>query len=175
MRIEKKQLVENIGEMLAGAEFLFLISYKGLSVKEFSELRNSLSEEDVECRVLKNRFVKKAAELNGLEILAKLEEFSGDTAIVAGKGDPGAVAKLIADFAKSHGSVSAKCGYMDGGLLSSEQVGVIASLPSREVLLAQFLGVLEAPARNLVTVLDASIGQFVNILSNYENKIKEAN
>jgi large subunit ribosomal protein L10 len=172
MRVEKTQLVSDIGETMKESDFLFLITYKGLDVARFSELRNLLAEQNADCCVLKNRLIRKAAELNGFDEIAKME-LKGDTAMVSGKGDPGVVAKAIATFAKQAEEVAPKSGYLDGALLSASEVEMIADLPPREVLLSQLIGVIQAPARNLVTVLNAKASEIVNVLNAYKNKLEE--
>jgi large subunit ribosomal protein L10 len=173
MRAEKTQLVKDIGTTLENAEFVFLVSYKGLTVKAFSALRNRLAEHATECRVLKNRLILKAAEQRGMTALAGLS-LSGDTALIAGRGDASVVAKAIAAFAREHSQVAAKAGVMEGQALTSADVLSIAELPPREVLQAQLLGVLQAPARNLVNVLYGKASQVVNLLHNYEQKLAGA-
>ena len=172
MRTEKLQLVNDIAAILKDSDFVFFISYKGLKVAEFSELRNKLAEKDASCLVLKNRLIIKAAESQGMDDLASTE-LTGDTALVCGSGDPSVVAKVIADFAKTSDAVAPKFGYMDGSVLTKEDVTAIATLPPREVLLAQLLGVLEAPARNFVGVLHAKSTEVLNILNNYKSKKEE--
>ena len=169
MRTEKLQLVKDIGAILRESDFVFFISYKGLKVEDFSELRNKLAEQNAACHVLKNRLILKAASNEGLEDLSKME-LTGDTAIVSGSGDAGCVAKVIHTFSKSFDTVAPKFGYMDGAVLSKDDVNVIATLPPREILLSQLLGVLEAPSRNLLGVLHAKSTEILNVLNAYKNK-----
>ncbi len=169
MRTEKLQLVKDIGVILNESDFVFLISYKGLKVADFSELRNKLAEQNAGCHVLKNRLIRKAAEHEGIEDFAAMD-LIGDTAVVSGSGDPSAVAKVISVFSKDFDVVTPKFGYMDGSLLSHGDVNAIAELPSREVLLAQLLGVLEAPSRNLVGILHTKSSEILNVLNAYKNK-----
>ena len=168
MRTEKLQLVKDIGVILKESDFVFLISYKGLKVSEFSDLRNKLAEQNAACHVLKNRLIQKAAENEGLEDVAAMD-ISGDTAVVSGTGDVSAVAKVISNFGKEFDVVAPKFGYMDGAVLSEGEVKEIADLPSREVLLAQLLGVIEAPSRNLVGVLHTKSTELLNVLNAYKN------
>jgi len=173
MRAEKTQLVADIGATLENADFVFLVSYKGLTVKAFSALRGRLAEQAAECRVLKNTLIRKAAEQRGMAALANLK-LSGDTALIAGRGDASAVAKAIAAFTREHAQVAAKAGVMEGQALSAAEVLSIADLPSREILQAQLLGLLQAPARNLVNVLYGKASQVVSLLHNYERKLAGA-
>jgi len=168
MRIEKIQLLDEISVILKESAYVYLITYKGLNVKEFSTLRNNLAEQSASCTVLKNRVIKKAAEKAGMDDFAKMD-LTGSTALISGSGDPGAVAKVISTFGKKSEAVTAKGGYLDGAVLSEGDVKEIASLPSREALLSQLLGVIEAPSRNLAGVLHTKATEILNILNAYKN------
>jgi len=168
MRSEKIQMVNDIGSILKDSDFVFLITYKGLTVADFAEFRGNLAEANADCLVLKNRLIRKAAEQVGLDEFAKMD-LTGDTAVVSGKGDAGAIAKVISTFGKKCDAVAPKSGLLDGEILSESDVKEIASLPPREVLLAQLLGVLEAPSRNLVGVLNTKATEILNILNAYKN------
>ena len=153
MRIEKTQIVNDIGKIIEESSFLYMVSYKGLKVKDFDLLRIDLDKVEAKCHILKNNLILKAAELKSIENLAAME-LIGDTALISGSGDPGAVAKSLSDFAKKHKVVSFKGGYLDGSVLSGVDVESISKLPPREVLLAQLLGTLQAPASSLARLLN---------------------
>lgn len=172
MRIEKKQIVSDIASMIGDSAYVFVVSYKGLNVKDFSQLRDDLAKLDSRCNVLKNRLIEKAAEIQGEKALLEVE-LSGDTALVTGNGDPGAVAKALNSFSKGHDQVQFKGGSLEGATLKPDDVDMIANLPSREVLLAQVLGLLQAPTRNLVSVLNNAASGIVNVLSAYQHKLEE--
>jgi large subunit ribosomal protein L10 len=174
MRFEKTQMVNDIGKLLNDSAFVFFVTYKGLSVKKFSDFRNKLAECEASCHVLKNTLIKKAAELHGPAELADFELLN-DTAMVTGNGDAGMVAKVIDNFFKANEEVAPKGGYMEGAALSETDVKDIAALPPREVLYAQIIGVIQAPARNFVSVLNNKASSIVNVLNNYKNKLEENN
>ncbi len=167
MRAEKKKMVEDIGKTILDAKYLFFVSYKGLTVKDFSELRNDLAKTSSECRIFKNRLIKKAAELQGITGISGLT-LKEDTAMISGDGDVGVVAKVLTDFGKLKGKLAPKFAYLDGTVLSSTDVIAISALPSKNVLRAQLLGVLQAPSRNLVGTLYTKLCQIVNVLNNYK-------
>ena len=170
MRIEKQQLINDISNIIDSSSFIYMVSYKGLKVKEFDELRQSLDEVNAKCNVLKNKLIIKAAELNKIESLSNVK-LIGDTALVSGSGDPGAVAKSLSDFAKKHKQVTFKGGYLDGSVLSETDVVAISKLPPREVLLAQLLGTLQAPATSLARLLNAKLSGIAYVLNAYKDKI----
>jgi len=173
MRAEKTQLVNDIGRMLKNSDFVFFVNYKGLAVKDFTAFRDELSKCNAQCHVLKNSLVKKAAEISGMGALAS-HELADDTAFVFGKEDAGAVAKVIDEFSKKNEKMAAKSGFMEGGILSRNEVKAIAALPTKEVLQSILLGVLQAPTRNFVTVLNAKVCSIVNVINAYKNKLEEA-
>ncbi len=172
MRTEKIQILKDIGDMIGTADYVFMCTYNGLKVKQFSEFRRILSQHKATCRVLKNRLVRKAAEERGIKELAGLK-IAGDTAFVFGKGDAGAVAKALLAFAKSHQPLAAKKGYIDGSLLSDSEVKAVSELPPLNVMRSQLLGLLQAPTRNLVTILNMKSSEIVNVLNAYKNKLEE--
>ena len=86
MRPEKIQLADDIAKLIVGAQYVYFVSYKGLKNKELNQFRDKLFEAGAVCHILKNRMVRKVAELNGLEALANAK-ITGDTAVVVGQGD----------------------------------------------------------------------------------------
>ncbi len=174
MRPEKKQLVEDIGRLLEPSPYIVLVTYKGLDVDEFEGLRQSLAEVGAECHVVPNRLLKRALNESQFEPVSR-DTIVGDTAMVTGGDDAVAVAKVLRDFAKDHEALQVKIGAIGGQLLSSADVGKLAALPSREVLLAQLLGVIQAPSRNLVGVLHAKLAGVVYALKAYLDKKQGTN
>jgi len=169
MRAEKKQLVADIATLLTSSDHVFLVSYKGLKVAEFSDFRQGLAKVGAECHVVSNRLLRKAAAAHDLSVLAEAE-LAGDSAMISGGDDAVAVARAVRDFAKGHEPVSLKLGALEGRLLRPTEVEELAALPSREILLAQLLGVLQAPARNLAGVLYAKTASVVYALQAYMDK-----
>lgn len=174
MRAERIQLGQYVNELVAGSEFLFFVSYKGLTVAEFTEFRDALYEQDAACHVLKNTFVRLALTQNGVD-LPDENALSGDTAVVYGSGDASAVAKFIKKFAKGHDEVSLKGGVFDGSYLTAADASAVADLPPKEVLQAQLLGLLQAPSRNLVSVLNQKAASIVYVIQAYKTKLEQNN
>ena len=173
MRPEKIQLADDIAKLIVGAQYVYFVSYKGLKNKELNQFRDKLFEAGAVCHILKNRMVRKVAELNGLEALANAK-ITGDTAVVVGQGDASAVAKVIDDFTTStKGVIAPKCGYFEGAMLTDSEVKAIAALPSKDQLRA--LGLLVAVPTGLVRVLNAKVSSIVNVINAYKNKLEEAN
>jgi large subunit ribosomal protein L10 len=146
-RDEKAQAVEEIAEGLQGAEAIFAVDYRGISVPQAAELRAKLAEADTTFRVVKNRLAKRATERAGTAELDQL--FVGPTALAFVKGDAVTAAKAIATFGRQHDILEYKGGLMDGAPLDPERFGVIARLPGLDVLRGQLIGVVASPLTGL--------------------------
>ena len=152
-RPEKVQAVTDIKERITGASAVFLAEYAGLSVKAQQNLRRSLKANEAEFKVVKMTLARRAvAELD-------IEEFDelllGPTGIAFAAGDPAIAAKMLRDFAKDHETFIVKGGLLDGDFLTPERIAALASLDSREVLLAKVAGVFKAPMAQLAGLLAA--------------------
>ena len=172
MRSEKTYLVNQIASGLTDSDYVYFVSFQGLKVKDFSGLRDQLANVNANCHVFKNSLIRKAVEINNVEALKDLA-ITGDVAMVYGSGDPGAVAKVLVDFGKSNEVVQAKGGMFEGALLSAAEIADIAALPSKDVLQAQLLGLLQAPARNLVSILNNKAASILNVLNAYKDKLEK--
>ena len=169
MRPYKKQLVQDIRDFLEPSPSAFLITYKGLTVADFAELRAELDEKGAACHVVPNRLLRIAAEEAGQDALQELP-LQGDTALVAGGDDPAVVAKVLATFKKEHDALTFKAGIVDGALYNAADVETLATLPPTEVLQAQLVGLLQAPMRQLASVLNAKVASVVYALQAYVDK-----
>ena len=172
MRSEKKYVVQSIAQMIDGSDYCYFVTYAGLKVKAFEQLRNDLAKQNASCHVLKNSLIRKAAAELKIDALDALD-LTQSTAMVYGTGDCGAVAKLLAEFGKKNEQVKTKGGYLDDAYLSPADVTAIADLPSREVILAMLLGLIQAPARNLVSVINQGVAQVVNVTNAYKEKLEK--
>ena len=139
MRPEKANIVSDLSEKLNRSPFLLVTDYQGMKVAQFGELRNRLAPTGAQVHVVKNSFLKRAMTASGLPDVA--EQLSGQTAIVTGDKDVAPVAKVLKTFAAEFKIAAVKIGVVDKSVLSTAEVESLADLPSREVLLAQFLGV----------------------------------
>lgn len=150
---QKKEVVEEIKSKIQAAQSVVLVDYKGLTVAQDTELRSKFRAEGVEYKVYKNRLAKIAFnELGYADFDSVLE---GPTAIAFGMKDSVAPAKIVYEGIKAYNKLQAKCGLMDGAYVDEAAVKVIASLPSREVLIAKMLGSMLAPISKLAYVLNA--------------------
>ena len=163
MRPEKANIVSDLSEKLNRSPFLLVTDYQGMKVAQFGELRNRLAPTGAQVHVVKNSFLKRAMTASGLPDVA--EQLSGQTALVTGDKDVAPVAKVLKTFAAEFKIAAVKIGVVDKSVLSTAEVESLADLPSREVLLAQFLGVLSAPATKLARILNEPAASLARLLN----------
>jgi large subunit ribosomal protein L10 len=154
-REEKSATIQEIAAQIEASEAIFAVDYRGISVPQAAELRSKLREADASFRIVKNRLTKLAADKAGEERLAEL--LQGPTALAFVRGDTAQAAKAISTFNKEHAVLTYKGGFMDTTSLDAEGFKAIALLPSREVLIGQFAGVVASPVTGVVRGLNALI------------------
>jgi large subunit ribosomal protein L10 len=160
--------VEAIKGRLEGSVAALLTEYRGLRVAELGELRASLRGSSTEYRVLKNTLTSIAVREAGYEGLVSL--LQGPTAVAFVHGDPVQAAKDLAEFARSHPALIVKGGVMDGKVLGADEVRQLATLESREVLLARLAGLLQASAQQTVNLLAAPLRQVATMTAALRDK-----
>ena len=146
----KKAQVAEIVEALNGATTGVLMDYRGLTVEEDTKLRNDLRAAGVKYFVVKNTLLRLAANQVGLEELDSI--LHGPTALAISE-DPVAPAKILFEFAKNNEKVEIKSGFMDGKVLSEQELTQLAKTPSKDTLIAKIMGSLNAPVSNLARLL----------------------
>jgi large subunit ribosomal protein L10 len=175
MRPEKASIVSDLAEKLNRSPFVLVTDYQRMKVDQFGDLRNRLAPAGAEVRVVKNSFLKRAMIDSGLPDVA--DKLSGQTAIVMGQKDVAPVAKILKTFAAEFKVAALKIGVIGKSVLSAREIEALADLPSREVLLAQLLGLLMSPATKLVRLLNepgASLARLLNAKAQKEGKPAEA-
>ncbi len=169
MRVEKTVLATHISQLVEDSSFLYFISYKGLTVAEFAELRGKLAGVGAKCQVLKNSLIRIGLEKNNIEIPSHFDN-TGDTAVVIGDGDPCPVGKQVKEFGKKVEFVSLKGVLLNGVVLTKADTMMLADLPSKDALRSQMIGVLQAPMSNLVRLMNAKLASIVYLLQAYKDK-----
>jgi large subunit ribosomal protein L10 len=162
MRVQKTDILEELKGWLTDSTFLFVIDYKGLTVSQFTELRNRLFAAGATCHVVKNTLmVRSLKEANWPELA---NTFQGQTAVVYGSKDAAAAAKVLKNFQAEFEKPAIRAGVVDQQALDAAGVKTIADLPSREVLLATLLGLINTPATSLARVLNTPAGQVAQVI-----------
>ena len=162
VRPEKTAQVELLTEKLRASEGLVLADFQGLTVAEASELRGKCRKVNVEFFVVKNRLAKRAAADVDAEALNDL--LTGPTGIAFGMDGPIDPAKVLVDFANDHEKLTIKGGFMDGKVLSPEEVVALSKVPGRQELLSMIVRGFNAPASNFVGALMGTVRKFVGTL-----------
>ena len=170
VRPDKAEVVAELAESFRSAQAAVLTEYRGLSVKQISELRRALGA-DTTYAVVKNTLTTIAARDAGLTGLDEL--LSGPTAVAFVNGDPVEAAKGLRDFAKAHPVLVVKGGVMDGKQLTADEVRKLADLESREVLLGKMAGALLASLSNAVYLLNAPLAQAARLAGALQQKATE--
>jgi len=152
MRPEKASIVSELSEALKRSLFVLVTDYRGMKVANFSELRSRLAPAGAELHVVKNNFLKLAMADSGFPEVA--DQFAGQTAVVTGEADVAPVAKIFKSFATEFKLAALKVGFVDRAVLSTAELETLAELPTREILQAQFLGLLLSPATRLVRLFN---------------------
>ncbi|SFI40538.1 LSU ribosomal protein L10P [Tindallia magadiensis] len=151
----KKAVVEEIARKLNDSASAILYDYRGLTVEEVTELRSKFREAGIDYKVYKNTLVSRAAEMAGMDDLK--EVLTGPNAIAFSYEDPVSAAKIGSEFAKEHKNLELKAGIVEGEFFNEEQVKELASIPSREVLVAKLLGSIKSPVANFAYLLQAIV------------------
>lgn len=159
---DKIETVADLRQRLDGVKTVMLTEYRGLTVAQLSELRKQLRAVRAEYKVVKNRLARLAGAELGFEALRP--HLKGPTALVIAKDDPVAVAKTLTTFAKTNQALAIKVAVVDGQLVTPDGIKALSDLPSREVLRAQIVGLIQGPLTQLVTILAATQRELAYIL-----------
>ena len=161
---QKKAIVAQMKETLSEAKGAVLVGYSGLTVAQATDLRRRFLAEGVEYKVIKNTLTRIAADELGYHALDAVLE--GPTAIAYSTEDAVAPAKILKEFIKETKTeaLSVKAGIVDGQVIDAAAVDALASLPSREELLAKLVGSMQAPISGFVNVLQGNIRNMVYVL-----------
>lgn len=168
---EKKAVVAELSDRLAKAQAIVLADYRGLEVQGMTELRAKARGQGVYLRVLKNTLARRA--VSGTPFEALSEHMYGPLAYGI-SSDPVAVAKVLNEFAKSNEKFVIKMGAMPNEVMSPEQVATLATMPSREELIAKLMGTMQAPIAQFARTLNEIPGKFVRALAAVRDQKEKA-
>ena len=161
-------------DKLADAKSVVLADYSGLSVSDQTKLRADVVEAGGEFSVSKNNLIRLALEKE-LVTDAVQEALNGPTAVLFSNKDAIGALKALVKFSDEHKLPEVKLGFMDGKTLTLEEVKQLATLSSRDELLAKLVGQLQAPTYGLVNVLQGNLRGLVQALKQYKNKLEQTN
>jgi large subunit ribosomal protein L10 len=159
---EKIEAVEKLKGTLSAARGIVLADFTGLTVSEANELRRRCREAQVEYRVVKNTLARIAVGETEMDELG--QHFDGPIAIATSETDSIAPARVLAEFRKTAQKPVFKAGYLEGRLFGPEEIRRIAALPTREGLLAQVMGAVQAPMNQIVWTLEGVLRNLISIL-----------
>jgi len=174
-RNEKASIVDGLSTRLENAHFVALADYRGISVAEVTDLRAKFKEAGVHYEVIKNKLAKRAIE--GTDMAALHDMLQGMTTWIISGEDPIAAAKLLKAETKAlvkDERFTIKGGFFDGELLDSKGVTDVAELPSKDELFAMLLGLLQKGPQQVLGVVQAPARDLVTLLKNYEAKLADA-
>ena len=164
MPTEKKQsIINNLEQSFAQSNSGIMTDYRGLKTSDIVALRRKLRESGVEFHVVKNNLARIAAKNKGRDQIGSL--FEGPMAVAFIKGDVSKAAKVLTDhIATSKMAMSIKGGYMGNKVITPKEITIIASLPSREVLLAKVMGGVQGPLYAIMNQVNAPLRGFMTVL-----------
>ncbi len=173
LRLEDKQaIVAEVNEAAGNALSAVLADYRGLTVEEMTSLRKQAREEGVYLRVVRNTLLKRAVE--GTEYECINEALIGPTMLAFSQEDPGAAARVIQDFAKTHDQLEVKALSISGKLLAADQIDVLAKMPTRDQAISMLMSVMQAPVTKLVRTMNEVPGKLVRTLAAVRDQKEQA-
>lgn len=168
-KIGKAETVDALKAAIAAQRGTVVVEYRGLKVSEITALRKKLRAIDAEVRVVKNTLILRAAKGTPLEGLSA--HFAGPTAVAFSHGDPVAMAKAMKEFATASPKVTVRAGFVEGRVLSAKEVETLASIPSRDVLIARLVGGLASPVTRLVQAFSGPPRKLAYVLESIRKRM----
>ena len=150
---QKKQIVADLAEMMKASPAGVLVNYQGITVEDDTKMRKALREAGVRYSVVKNTLTGRACEMVGYGDMKQY--LNGMTAIAISETDAVAPAKVLKKFADKVESFQILAGYLDGAVIDAATVNALADIPSKETLIAKFLGSIQSPVYGLAYALQA--------------------
>jgi large subunit ribosomal protein L10 len=170
---QKQEIVSILRDRFKKSSCVIMTDFQGMNVAALQKLRHEIKSKGFEIMVVKNTLLGKAAA--DLPFAADIKPYlKGMTAVTWSADDPSAPVKIFKEFQKEDTRLKIKCGILDGKVLKSEEVEILATMPSKTQAKAMFLGLLVSPAQQLLAQLQAPLANFLYLLEGYRKK-KEKN
>ncbi len=171
-REEKAAAVAELHDRFKQAKVTLLATSQGLSVAKVQQLRRALKQAGGEYKVAKNTFARRALKETAYGRLAEMLE--GPTGLVFGYADPVAITKVLVRFAEENDKLSIKAGMLGDRILEPAAVSALAKLPSREVLLGTLLGLLQAPAAQLLRTMQEPGARLTRVIDRVRARLEKS-
>lgn len=155
----KKAIVEEVAEVAGNSPSAVAAEYRGLSVSDMTELRQSARDAGIYLRVVRNTLARRALEDTSFDCMR--EGLTGPLILAFSKNEPGAAAKVVRDFAKKNDKLVVKLVALEGKLLQPSDIDALASLPSKDQAISMLMGMMTAPVASLVRTLAEPHAKFV--------------
>lgn len=159
---QKKNIVKDLAEKIKNSKSVVFSDFKGLKVKDMTDLRKELRKEGTDMKVIKKTLMNLALRDAGIEM--DTNKFEGQIAVTVSEQDEVAAAKIIAKFAKANENLKIVGGILGTKVLAKEEVAALAKLPTKEELLAKLVGTINAPVSGFVNVLAGNLRGLVTVL-----------
>ena len=164
----KKVIVAELKDKFQKCQGMVFADFIGMSVNQMEDLRLKARDLNVEIKVVKNTLAKRAYDI--FEDKEGLNFFTGNTAVGFGYDDPITPIKVLLDSAKENSKISLKGAFVQGKCIGKDELKILASIPSKEILLAQLVNVMQSPIQGLVNVFSGPMRSLVNVLKAIEEK-----
>ena len=171
-RPEKVAEVEAITTRIQSAQSMVLADFTGLTVHQMTEFRRTCRAQQVECRVVKNRLARIAADNADLAVMK--DHLKGPTAIMFGPESQVDPAKIVVDFAKTNEAMEIKGGFLEGQYLDKAQIVALSQTPSKDELIAKMMASINSPATGLAMVMNGVAGALVRAIDAVAKQKAEA-
>lgn len=170
-RSDKAEIIKDLNQKFKHTSTLFVLDYKGLTVKDLETLRKDLRKVDGDLRIVKNTLIKKASENTDIDQINDL--FVGPTAIAFCNQDFPPVAKIFVKTSKDFEQLKIRGGIVDGKIVDGSEIEQISKLPTRDELVTQFIGLLSSPMINVLGLLTQMQTKFLYALEALRQKKEE--
>lgn len=162
-RLQKQEMIQSLAEKIKRSKSVVFTSQRGLTVKDSTDLRSLCRKENAEYVAIKKTLLQKALSDAGIGS-AEISSYDGIVGVVLGYDDEVVAARIASNFAKEHEEILLQDGILEHVLVDSGKIKYLATLPSKDMLIAKFIGSLNAPVSGFVRVLFGTMSGFVRVL-----------